>query len=886
MSLSNAPRSGPTAADQTAPTGLPESLREQALEPGALLGRYHVLERIGAGGMGVVYAAFDPDLDRKVALKVLQPERLEGEAGSRGHARLIREAKAMAKLAHPNVVTVHDVGVFEERVFVAMEFVRGQTLSEWMKTSPPWQDVIECFTAAGRGLAAAHAEGMVHRDFKPDNVLIGHDGRPRVLDFGLARSAGVSSTEPQSEDLEDVSLELRMRSHDFDRITRTGGLTGTPAYMAPEQYLSKALDERTDQFSFCVALWEGLYGSRPFQGDSTAALGMAVCAGEVTPPPANSPVPARIRRALDRGLSQQPDERFPSMGALLEAIALERPRSKRTLWWSVGAVAAFGGLYAAFGAPTEDPCGAGDSRLAEVWSPARESQLRENFAEADAAYATGTINAVVGQLDAYGDEWSAAYRDACEATHVRREQSAHALDLRMSCLSRHLEALDSTASALENADATVIESAPRAVDQLPSISACGDVDTLDTFARPPDDPELATEVQALRERISGLTAQAHVVVRDPALPEAVAEVLDASKATEYGPLIAEAQFLASRFAVTNGDPKEAVEHLEETVYAALASDHDQVLASALTQLAQTTGILLSDYDEGMRWSRQAEAAINRLDPNGTHAANFHSVMCKFLADKGETQEAIPHCDRNVELYEALYGKDSISAAQAHESLGIALYYAHEYDKARAQWELARDLYAASEGEDHPDLARIANSLAAICYSAADEPAECVGAFEDAVRRASASYGDDHPMTADFRNNLAQILVDAGDVESGRAHARQALAARRTAGMTGHPGVAASLRILGRADVLDRNYDRAQRQLLEALEIAKKSRGEHHRDVLSVYSALTDLEIARRDASAARTYVDQAQSLAKALSADDEDLRERIAEVEALEAEGG
>lgn len=883
MSLSNASGSGRTAVDDTTPVGLPESLREHGLEPGSLVGRYHVLERIGAGGMGVVYAAFDPDLDRKVALKVLQPERLDGDAGSRGHARLIREAKAMAKLAHPNVVTVHDVGAFEERVFVAMEFVRGKTLTEWMKERPPWRDVIECFIAAGRGLAAAHAEGLVHRDFKPDNVLIGEDGRPRVLDFGLARSSGIASTEPQNEELEDISLELRMRSHDFDRITRTGGLTGTPAYMAPEQYLNKVLDDRTDQFAFCIALWEGLHGSRPFQGDSTAALGLAVCSGEVTPPPANSPVPSRIQRALDRGLSRQPSDRFASMTALLDAIALEPNRSNRRLWWGVGGVAAFGGLYAAFGAPSEDPCDAGDARAAEVWNPARADALRKSFDAVDAAYAADTATVVVGKLDTYVAEWTTAYRDACEATHVRREQSSHVLDLRMSCLSRHLRGLESTAHTLTVADADVVENAPRAVGRLPAVDACNDIETLDSFARPPDDPGQAEAVQDVRERIAALRAKADLAGKHGIDPEEVASVLVDAERTQHGPLIAEAQYLSAGSAIGQGDPAKGVEHLEETVYAALASDHDQILAAALTQLTQATGILLSQYDEGMRWSRHADAAIRRLDSNGIEAANFHSVMCKFLADKGDTAKALPHCDRNVEIYEALFGEESVAAAHAHESRGIALYYGGLLEDAQREFELTRDLLAASEGESHPDLARVANSLAAICYSTHGAVA-CVDAFRDGVRRSAAAYGEDHVMTADFRNNLAQMLVETGSVEEGRAQARQALAARRAKNGDDHPGVAASLRILGRADMLDQNLERAETQLLQALDIARKTRGDKHRDVLSAYNALSDLALEQRDTKDARLYIESGLRLAKELSEDDKEFRERLEALEELEAE--
>lgn len=882
MSLSNASGSGRTAADDTAPIGLPESLREQALEPGALVGRYHVLEKIGAGGMGVVYAAFDPDLDRKVALKVLQPERLDGDAGSRGHARLIREAKAMAKLAHPNVVTVHDVGVFEERVFVAMEFVRGKTLSQWMKTSPPWEEVIECFIAAGRGLAAAHAEGLVHRDFKPDNVLIGQDGRPRVLDFGLARTSGIASTEPQNEELEDISLELRMRSHDFDRITRTGGLTGTPAYMAPEQYLNKVLDDRTDQFAFCVALWEGLHGSRPFQGDSTAALGLAVCSGEITPPPANSPVPSRIQRALNRGLSRQPADRFESMNALLAAIALEPERSSQRVWWGIGGAAALGGLYVAFGSSPEDPCNAGEARVADVWNPDRADALRQSFSAIDAAYASDTAEVVVAKLDTYAADWATTYREACEATHVRREQSSHVLDLRMSCLSRHLRGLESTAHTLAAADAEVVENAPRAVGRLPAVDACNDVETLDSFARPPEDPTQAEAVQEVREQIAALTAKADLAGKEGIDPNEVAALLADAKKTKHGPLIAEAQYLSAGSAIGQGDPAKGVQHLEETVYAALASDHDQILAAALTQLTQSTGILLSQYDEGMRWSRHAEAAIRRLDEDGIEAANFHSVMCKFLADKGDTAKALPHCDKNVEIYEALFGEESVGAAHAHESLGIALYYGGRLEEARRAFELTRDLLAASEGESHPDLARVANSLAAICH-ATHGAESCVDAFRDAVRRAAAAFGEDHVVTADFRNNLAQILVETGKLEEGRAHARQALAARRAKNGDDHPGVAASLRILGRANIQGGDLDRAETQLLQALDIARKTRGDQHRDVLSAYNALSDMALAQRDPEDARLYIESGLRLAKALSEDDAELRKQLEALEELEA---
>lgn len=853
---------------QTAPVTTRPDLEDPDLLPGAQLGRYHVLERIGAGGMGVVYAAFDPDLDRKVALKVLHPERLDGDSGSRGHARLIREAKAMAKLAHPNVVAVHDVGVFDERVFVAMEFIEGETLTAWLETRPPWEEVVTCMMAAGRGLVAAHAEGLVHRDFKPDNVLLGSDGRPRVLDFGLARSSNGVSTEPQERpELEEISLEMRMRSHDDfgDRITRTGGLTGTPAYMAPEQYLSKQLGARTDQFAFCVVLWEGLHGKRPFVGETTAALGLAVCSGKKTPPPASSPIPARLQRAIDKGLSQNPEDRFPSMEALLQEIALERPRSNRPIWIGVGGAIVVLGTFAALSEPPEDPCKGGQGRINKVWNATLAANLRADSSRAQESFAQASAERVVQQLDAYASTWGASYREACEATHVRREQSEHILDLRMGCLSQRLRGLRSTVDTLRGSDADMLERAPRAIDALPSIEVCADTDTLETWARPPEDPTLAKRVQEIRERIAGYTAEGRLLGK--VMPDAEAVLADA-KATGHGPLLAEAHYMAARFAVWRGKHTEAVHHLEETIYAALASDHDRVLADAFTQLAHTTGVLLSQYDEGLRWARHAEAAIERVGKDTSDAAEFHDVMCKLLADKGDTKLALTHCHRAVELFEKIHGPDTLLSTFAHDSLGIAHFYGGEHEKALTEWEYVRDQLVSLQGEFHPDLTRIANSLAAVCFETRGAEA-CVGAFEDAVDRASASYGDDHPLTTDFRNNLALIEFRAGKVEPARAHAAQALAARRARDGDNHPAVAASLRTLAQVDMADRDFEAARLKLERALVIVRKTRGDTHRDLLPTLRNLALVATEQSRDPEARQYADDGLRMAKKLEDDGE-----------------
>jgi formylglycine-generating enzyme required for sulfatase activity len=314
----------------------------EALARGEALGRYIVIERLGAGATGVVYAAYDPELDRKVALKILR--RPDGDAGeSRRQARFVREAKAIAKLAHPNVVGIFDVGVDHGRVFLAMEYLAGGTLRDWMTTKPrPWREVVKMFVAVGKGLAAAHAEGLVHRDFKPDNVLLDRAGTPKVADFGLARLSG-----PSEDSIEEDPQQEAPRTD--ARVTRTGAMTGTPAYMAPEQFRGKATDGRADQFAFCVALHEALYGRRPFAAQTVFDLAEAVIRERIEPAPKNANVPGWIRRSLLHGLRADPGHRYAKVEDLLSALEADPvARVRRVLAVCVVAVVLAGtfvGLY-------------------------------------------------------------------------------------------------------------------------------------------------------------------------------------------------------------------------------------------------------------------------------------------------------------------------------------------------------------------------------------------------------------------------------------------------------------------------------------------------------------------------------------------------------------
>lgn len=293
----------------------------------ARIGRFAVLHLLGAGGMGQVYAAYDAELDRKIAIKLLLAE---DSVDAEGRTRLLREAQAMARVSHPNVVPIFEVGEHEGGIFIAMEYVDGTTLRDWCaEASRSWRELVAVYLQAARGLAAAHGVGIIHRDFKPDNALVSVEGEPRVrvLDFGLAALPGAELS---------GGVDVVASPSADDRLTLTGAVMGTPAYMAPEQQRGGDVDARADVFALCVALYEAIYGVRPFAGATVTELFAAVQAGELRPPPEGAEsTPRELRDLLRRGLAVDPEARWPSMSALAEALAglldekEERARDRR-----------------------------------------------------------------------------------------------------------------------------------------------------------------------------------------------------------------------------------------------------------------------------------------------------------------------------------------------------------------------------------------------------------------------------------------------------------------------------------------------------------------------------------------------------------------------------
>jgi predicted Ser/Thr protein kinase len=449
-----------------------------SLERGTEIGRFVVLGLVGRGGMGEVYAAHDPELDRKVAIKLLRGRRRRNDASGDGRARLMREAQAIAKVSHPNVVVIYDVGTLDGRVFIAMEFIEGHTLGYWVQSQPRTvAEILEVFLAAGRGLAAAHEKELIHRDFKPDNVMVGADGQVRVMDFGLARLAIDRERAPgeQTPTPRATPLPVAGASGDVDplstrvlddpaqarlvgsttpwealsiNLTLAGAILGTPAYMSPEQFRGAPADTRTDQFSFCVALYEALYGERPFQGTTLDQLADNVGASRIRPEREGSAVPASIRRIVLRGISPDPDARYPSMTALLADLQRD-PALASARRFAAGAAAKLAGIWEA-----PDAGGAAAS--------AAKAQIRAAFLATGKPYAKAAFEATSRILDRFTARWTEIYVDACEATHVRGEQSTETLDLRMAALQEGLEDLRALCHELGQATPEIVENAVNA----------------------------------------------------------------------------------------------------------------------------------------------------------------------------------------------------------------------------------------------------------------------------------------------------------------------------------------------------------------------------------------------------------------------------------------
>jgi len=802
-----------------------ESSGPRSLHPGMKLGRYELQRWIGAGAMGMVYQAHDPQLARSVAIKILSPRFESGQRSAR--ARFLAEAQAMATLSHPNVIAVHDVGEADGFAFFAMELVEGTTLRAWMREDHTTAEILEVFVAAGRGLACAHERGLVHRDFKPDNVLVGDDGRVFVIDFGLARFSS-----------RDLAMTLEAMSPDGDDwvATKTGAVVGTPAYMAPEQLDGRTAEPRSDQFAFCVALFEALVGERPFSGQTLAALRQSI--EQHTPRwLGGGRVPRTVRRAIERGLSPSREARFESMEALVARIA---PTGRRR--WvaaSIGTLVAVSwvGIYVAAQGYESSRCRDSAEALQGVW----DDTLR---AELTAALGAGeTSQWMVEELDRYTTEWSGQRRQVCEATGGWRQAPPADARAQLMCLARARGKLRATVEVALETPKAAVERAAMLLAGLDSLQTCLD--------SPPVPEERTAEqtdaIEALREQVRRAEALLAADRRDEAY-ELTREVARQAQALGAPRLEAEA-YLCQHSVLYQMSDYEAASELgtrivtlalgaqdlsgasmaaAQQVCAAVGLDHLEAadayvaMAEGLLEagsrprdpaaLALCRGTLASARGDGAeavqrfreaarhseqqhgaahpltayRWSlvaqqqrrlgqsAEAEAGLrsalealeNTLGPDHSLTTRVRDGLAASLLDSGRAAEALPHVEHVVDLWTRT--EEGAAQPESLARLRLAVVYAGlgRFEDSVTQMERAVVLAEEGFGPTHPKTLGMKTSLAGR-LATVERYDEAFALYGEAVPALAKNLGAQHPRVAQARLNEAAHRQIIGDFETSR-----------------------------------------------------------------------------------------------------------------------
>ncbi|MEM9463514.1 MAG: serine/threonine-protein kinase, partial [Myxococcota bacterium] len=740
--------------------------------------------------------------------------------------------------------------------FVAMELVEGDTLKGWLHSKKRrWDDVLEVFIPAGRGLSAAHAAGLVHRDFKPDNVLIGEDGRVRVMDFGLAAPApgADSSGSVENLNLAEIALEARHPSPTRAEpkmtqplLSQTGSMMGTPAYMAPEQHMRKATDARSDQYSFCVALYEGLYGVLPFDGQSASTLAQQKRNDQLTDPPSGASVPSWVRRIMLRGLHADRNERWPSMDTLLTELGND-PRVARRKWMGIagGVLLAGGSLGGVILLRSQRPdvCEGAEDELAEVWNDERKAAARAGLTAAsapgtDGAWLDSSWTKTETLLDDYGQAWVEMSTDACEATWVRGEQSARLLGQRRDCLDRRRAEIDALVGILSEATPPVAPHAFSAAASLSPLSRCADSEALAAAVEPPKTEEIQRQVSDLRRELARAQVLDAAGLHEPA--DNLAERLHQSARTlEYPPVEAEARFHLGRIKASRARSKEAEKHLSEAHWQASSVKHDTIAAAAASALVDVVGIDLARRDEGVGWARHAEAAFKRIGLGGVDEAMLrHRVGATHAANRNwkDAREAL-------EQAQALYEKQprrALALARVLRDLATVHRGQQDLDGADELLDRALTLTAEAAGEQHPELAAVLTAQGRV-DDARGVPAAARIHYQAALTLLEGTVGASSPLVAEVYENLAQSHARSGEHDQATAMQQRAHGLLDDA-LGEHPDVARALYTLGTMRHGAGRREDARRDWDLALALWESTRGKDHPDLAYPLTRLATLDL--------------------------------------------
>ncbi len=822
---------------------------------GVTIGRYVLLTELGEGGMGVVWAAYDPELDRRLALKVL---RRAGDSD-----RLLREAQALARLSHPNVVAIHDVGEDGGEVWLAMELVEGRTLAAWCEAdrARSWREVLAVVLPAGHGVAAAHRAGLIHRDLKPDNVMVGEDGRARVMDFGLARAGELVEVgpAPSGDPLAMTDSSLLTSS-----VTRAGAIVGTPLYMAPEQFAG-AVDERSDLFAFCVVLWEALYGARPFAAENLVGMVYAITQGNVQEGPRGRSVPRWLRRVLLRGLEGSPEARWQTMEELLAAIEGGLARER---WRRLAIVLALVGVVAlgvvAWGLIEDrrlrSACAAEAASIEELWP----GQAPEALAAIHAA-GIGNADETAAKLGPVLDRWAEGWAESREASCLGEvgeggergpELTRRALD----CSDLQRSELEGLLEVLGGGEEGVALRTVEAALALSEPSECLDLAYLRELTRP--DPERRDAVNGVLGRLR--RAKTMLRLAKHADAEALAEAAKVeAEGLGWPPLLATAEVTFGQTLLRGGRYAEAEEQLRRGLGDALAVGDERLAIMAIYHL----GYVAHEQKKaelGLVWLDTADGLLRRLGAErGLLGTRILGIRAVLYIDTGELAKSSAIYDELLPLVDELLGDESWTAMAHLNNAALLRVDLGDAIGAREMHLRVQRKREAILGPNHP---LVAGSLLnrGLTHMRADEFDLARPLFEQALAIDERVYGADNPHVARTLNVLSVTLSELGQFEEATRLGERVLALREATFGADHLEYASALNNHGVSLAEQGRFDEARALHQRALEIRQAHFGDEGNEVARSHTNLGELAIEVGDVAAAIEHLERAVELREAI----------------------
>jgi tetratricopeptide (TPR) repeat protein/predicted Ser/Thr protein kinase len=808
-----------------------------------------LLHKLGDGGMGVVYAAYDERLDRRVAIKLLRKQ-----GRTRARLRLVREAQALARLSHPNVVQIYEIGEFEERPFLVMELIDGLTLNRWRaERSRTRAEILQVFLAAGRGLAAAHAKGLIHRDFKPDNVMIRRDGQVVVMDFGLARGEerGSNSSPDEFDAMPDPdelpsghSSSGRVRSSELDQpLTMAGKVVGTVGYMAPEQLLGDEVHDHCDQFSFCVTLWEALYGQRPFPGTRVQEFARTLINDPPKSPEPNE-VPVWLRKVLERGLARDPDDRWPSMNYLLDALQRD-PTRRRRGWLTAVALLALGvaGVAGVVVAEQRERDRAEQQRaeqlaacehegqaIAQDWNEARAIAIEQAFLATHSNFASSAWQRTRPWFEGYAREWSAVRTQICVETTVDGTRSEDSQALAADCLDEsrmYFVGVLEMLSHLGPHDTSMITAATGTASRLHSPSLCTNEVLLQHRQLTPIN--LRDELGDQRLRLERARARTFLGDDEGALREAQAVIVAANE-LGWSSLAVRAGYTASSIQSRLAKYDDAKRSARQAFWTAAGNSDDLGMLQAATELVGALGHL-AEFEEGHGWALLAKTLVEKLELTGTiYEARMLDRSSSILHGIGDDDEAVRQQARAVDIYEAVLGPHHPIVGMAVTNLGYHLGDTGEHRAAVDTLLRALEILEPTVGPEHPDVGAILNNIGYELYNLGDY--ERALEFQQRnLSNSEAAFGSNHPYVAMALVNIADLLCLRGECEEAlKLHQRALEIYESELGPEDLHVVTSQQKLANTLDTLGA-HEQALEHRRRALSIAAAKHGPEHPQVL-------------------------------------------------------